>query len=244
MQLIKKIFLSKKFRYLRKWLDPESERLRNFVRNAAAAAPEGALVIDVGAGECQYKDLFRLQSYIGIDFAGGDASWDYSQLDIQADVHALPIRPATADFVLCTQVLEHTNDPQKVVTEIARILKPDGTVFFSVPQGWGEHQIPHDYFRYTRFGMKVLCARAGLAITATEKTTGLFGYLSNRLTMIPKVLFWNIRRPLVRIALFPIELLSYVLFVVLPPFLIAPLDVLDKEKAYTLNYTIVAKAMK
>jgi SAM-dependent methyltransferase len=244
MDVIKKLFVSRKFKNLRKLIDPESERLRSFVRMAAEGIYEGSVVVDVGAGECQYKDLFPSHRYIAVDFAAGDAGWDYSQLDVQGDIHALPFRSGTVDLVLCTQVLEHAREPQRVVDEIARILKPGGKVFFTVPQGWGEHQVPHDYFRYTRFGMEVLCSRAGLIITEAAKTTGLFGYLTNRLTMIPKVLFWDIRHPAIRIFLFPLELLCYFIFVAVPPILLEPLDVFDKEKVYTLNYTIVAKALK
>lgn len=240
MNLPRRIFQSGLFRPLRMVLDPESLRLRNFVRQAAHALSQGALVIDVGAGQCQYKDLFFDKRYIGVDFGGGDHEWDYSRLDTVADIHELPIQSGIADAVLCTEVLEHTYDPQKVICEMARILKTGGRAFITVPQGWGEHQVPHDYFRYTQYGMKVLLGRAGLEIVEVMKTTGLFGYLANRLTMVPKVLFWSIKNPVYRILLLPIELLAYLFFVAVPAVFLAPLDILDREKTYTLNYAIIA----
>lgn len=240
MNLPRRIFQSAFFRPVRTVLDPESERLRAFVRRAALSLPPGAVLVDIGAGQCQYKDLFRDTTYIGVDFGGGDHEWDYSRLDAVSDIHALPVRSGIADGVLCTQVLEHTYDPQKVICEMARILKIGGRAFISVPQGWGEHQVPHDYFRYTQYGIKVLLNRAGLKMVEVGKTTGLFGYLANRLTMVPKVLFWSIKNPVLRILLLPVELLCYLLFVAFPAIFLAPLDILDHEKTYTLNYTIIA----
>ena len=57
--------------------------------------------------------------------------------------------------------------------------------------------------------------------------------------MIPKILFWSSGKFL-RIALFPIELVFYLFFVLLPVFFVAPLDILDKRRNYTLHYTLIA----
>lgn len=241
MNLPRRIFQSRLFRPLRTILDPETARLRAFVQRAALSLPSGVVVVDVGAGQCQYKNMFADKNYVGIDFGGGDQIWDYSRLSTLADIHAIPIRNSIVDAVLCIEVLEHTHNPQKVICEIARILKKGGQAFLAVPQGWGEHQAPHDYFRYTQYGMKVLLGKAGLSIVNVTKTTGLFGYLANRLTMVPKVLFWSIRNPICRAILFPAELVCYLFFVVAPAIFLAPLDILDHEKTYTLNYLIVAK---
>lgn len=241
MNLPQRIFQNRFFHPFRRLLDPESERIKSFVKSAAASMTPGTVVIDVGAGQCQYKKYFLDKEYIGVDFGGGDSEWDYSRVNVIADVHFLPIRSDSADAVLCTQVLEHTYNPQKVVSEIARILKEGGKAFFTVPQGWGEHQVPYDYFRYTQYGMKILLDNVGLNVVVIGKTTGLFGYLANRITMVPKVLFWNIRKPVWRIFFLPLELLCYLFFVVFLPFLIAPLDIFDKDKVYTLNYKIIAE---
>lgn len=240
MNLPRRIFQSRFFNPVRFILDPESEKLRSFVQSAADAIRRGAIVVDVGAGECQYKKFFLDKRYVSVDFGGGDQDWDYTQIDVIADIHKLPIKDEMADAVLCTEVLEHAYNPQEVVCEIARILKYEGKAFFTVPQGWGEHQIPHDYFRYTQFGMQVLLSRAGLTAIEIIKTTGLFGYLANRLTMVPKVLFWSTKSRVYRALLLPAELLSYFLFVICPAVFIAPLDVLDRNKIYTLHYTVIA----
>jgi SAM-dependent methyltransferase len=58
--------------------------------------------------------------------------------------------------------------PHIVLREFARIIKPGGKVLLTVPQ-WNEfHEVPHDYFRYTRFGLETLFTDNGFTITAME----------------------------------------------------------------------------
>jgi hypothetical protein len=54
-------------------------------------------------------------------------------------------------------------------------------------------------------------------------------------------MFWQIKSWLLRIILFPLELLSYVLFVAIFPIILNSIDFLDRKKDYTLNYFVKAK---
>ena len=78
-------------------------------------------VLDLGAGRSPYKKFFKeAKEYIKLD------SFDYEDIDITADVtKKLPIKDSSFDSVVCIQVLEHVNKPQKVVDEIHRTLKKD-----------------------------------------------------------------------------------------------------------------------
>ena len=58
----------------------------------AQALPEGARMLDAGAGEGKYAHYFARQRYCGVDLAVGDAAWDYSRLDVVADLTVLPFR--------------------------------------------------------------------------------------------------------------------------------------------------------
>lgn len=44
------------------------------------------------------------------------------------------------DYILCTEVLEHTLNPFRAVYEMFRILKPKGLLFISVPFNFGIHR--------------------------------------------------------------------------------------------------------
>ncbi len=54
-------------------------------------------------------------------------------VDDKADIHDLPYADATYDFVLCSHVLEHVEDPVKAISEIRRVLKPNGVALLMVP---------------------------------------------------------------------------------------------------------------
>ncbi len=71
-------------------------------------------------------------------------------LDIQ-DMYLIPTN--SVDVVFCLEVLEHVKNPFKAVKEIERILKPGGILIGSTPFVFPIHEEPHDFFRYTKFGI-------------------------------------------------------------------------------------------
>lgn len=52
-----------------------------------------------------------------------------------ADAHKLPFKAATFDLVVCTEVLEHVEDPMGVVLEIKRVLKENGQAIIELDSG-------------------------------------------------------------------------------------------------------------
>ncbi len=60
------------------------------------------------------------------------------------------------DFVLCTEVLEHTLNPFYAVAEIHRILKPGGFLFLSTPFNFRIHGPLPDCWRFTEHGLREL----------------------------------------------------------------------------------------
>lgn len=49
------------------------------------------------------------------------------------DGHALPFDNASFDYVLCFETLEHAESPHQLLLELARVCRPDGRVFVSIP---------------------------------------------------------------------------------------------------------------
>ena len=123
------------------------------VEQFAHALPEGARVLDAGAGEGQYARSFARQRYCGVDLAVGDSTWDYTRLDVLADLGALPFRDATFAAAVNLVTLEHLREPAAALAEIARTLAPGGLLLLAAPHEWEVHQASHDYFRYTGFGL-------------------------------------------------------------------------------------------
>ena len=88
---------------LYKRLDPFEASIETFVRGVAAEIPKGQRVLDAGAGEGRFKSFFAHTQYVGVDFAQGDPSWNYSGLDVVGRLEELPFpmvrssRPSIAD---------------------------------------------------------------------------------------------------------------------------------------------------
>lgn len=63
--------------------------------------------------------------------------------------------------------------------EMRRVLKEGGKLILSVPHLSAIHEAPHDYYRYTRWGLESLSHGAGLRILETRSAGGLFAFLGH-----------------------------------------------------------------
>ena len=54
--------------------------------------------------------------------------------DVKADICELPFQDNEFDFIFCNHVLEHIPDDTKAMQELYRVLAPDGTGIFQIPQ--------------------------------------------------------------------------------------------------------------
>jgi SAM-dependent methyltransferase len=202
--------------------------IENAVREFAADLPSQARVLDAGAGECQYADLFHRYRYTAVDLGIGDSEWTYTHLDALADLLNLPFPANTFDAALNVVTLEHVTDPGRVIVELFRCLRPGGRLLLITPLEWEEHQQPHDYFRYTRYGLEYLVGRAGFVGVTVRPVGGFFRLLSRRL--MNSVQFFS----------GPLVLLPIILFC--PLALVLPmLDTLDKKRNFTLGHICTAQ---
>jgi SAM-dependent methyltransferase len=203
--------------------------IEDAVTEFAAALPASALMLDAGAGEGSYRKWFERHRYVGVDLGIGDAAWNYSGLDAIADLHALPFGAGTFDAVLNVVTLEHVREPACVLRELRRVLKPSGRLLLIVPHEWEEHQQPHDYYRYTRYGLEYLLRSAGFENVLIQPVGGYFRLLSRRL--------------LNGLQFFPGLWVIPAGLLLVPPALIAPLfDRLDRNQAFTLGFICSARA--
>lgn len=171
------------------------------------------VVIDLGCGTRPYeRDILRFaEQYIGID-------WNNTLHGLTANVVAdvgkpLPIRCESVDCVTAFELLEHVAEPGIMLGEACRVLRPGGRLFLSVPfQRW-EHEVPWDYFRYTRYGLAYLLTKAGFVDIGVQPTSGFWtmwvlklNYQLARLPRGPRLL-----KALIRALLVPFWWLGQVL---------------------------------
>ena len=198
----------------------------------ARALPAGVRVLDAGAGEGQYAHCFAGQRYCGVDLAVGDTAWDYSRLDALADLTSLPFRTGTFDAALNVVTLEHLPEPGLALAEIARTLTPGGRLLIVAPHEWEVHQAPHDYFRYTRYGLQHLLEKASLEPVEIRAVGGYFRLVARRLLNGLQFFTGGVRW----LGFLPAA------FFLVPPALILPLlDALDRERNFTAGYICTAR---
>lgn len=85
-------------------------------------------VLDLGCGVTQpyKKHLEGLGDYVPADIRGGDGI-------VQCDAHDLPFGDNEFGFVWCSELLEHVENPERVVEEAKRVGK-HGVIIFSTPK--------------------------------------------------------------------------------------------------------------
>jgi len=145
-------------------------------------------VIDIGCGTKPYKKFLHrhFTRYIGLEHPV--SLHGVQHVDVVGDALCLPFSEASFDSAVSFQVMEHVREPQLFLAEAFRILKPQGIFLLTTPFLWGEHEQPHDYFRYTRYGLRYLAEKAGFEVISIEPDTGYwstavlrFNYWLNRL---------------------------------------------------------------
>lgn len=111
-------------------------------------------LLDVGCGNKPYAhwlDADKVVQHLGIDIYPGP------KVDVVVSIdRQWPFETASFDAVLCTQVLEHVENVEHVLSEIHRVLKPGGVLLASVPFAYNEHGHPHDYRRLSVNGARCL----------------------------------------------------------------------------------------
>lgn len=90
-------------------------------------------------------------------------------VDFLADLHFLPLKDACVDSVLSVAVLEHTRTPWECAKELLRVLKPGGAAVICVPFLQPEHAVPHDFFRFTAYGLRSMLEWAGFEVQSVER---------------------------------------------------------------------------
>lgn len=163
--------------------DAERYGISEFVKFASKNIEKSSILIDAGAGDCRYKANFQHVKYVAVDSC--QVNKKYAKIDVIADLSFLPFKNNSIDAILSTQTLEHVKEPKLVLSEFFQALKPGGSLFLTVPQGWGQHEKPYDYFRFTSFALEYLLNLVGFRIIFIKPRGGYFWYIGKRIKEVP-----------------------------------------------------------
>jgi SAM-dependent methyltransferase len=113
----------------------------------------GGSVLDVGCGEMPFRALLpKAAHYTGLDIpAADDFGMRHHGEIVDFDGLSIPFPDASFDHILCTEVLEHADDPTALIAEMHRVLRPGGTLAATVPFSARVHHAPLDHHRFTRY---------------------------------------------------------------------------------------------
>ena len=222
-----------------------------FVASCAKLLKPKSTILDVGAGSTKYRSLFSHCQYAAQDFCQHSGSaegpmaegntWQYGLIDYVCDATSIPVESASFDAVLCTEVLEHVPDPDLVLKEIGRILKPGGHLFLTAPLTSGLHQEPHHFFGgYTPYYYKLKLGELGFKKIEVIPNGGFYSFHSQETQRFSAwIAPW--RQPFLNaVLLFPIWLLGLPWCRVIYPLIAPHLDKSDKHKPFTVGYHVIA----
>jgi SAM-dependent methyltransferase len=114
--------------------------------------------------------------YIGLDYLTADTLY-HSRPDLYGNAEHLPFSDESMNSVLLLDVLEHIKKPGICMDEIHRVLRSGGFLVLNIPFLYPLHDVPHDYQRWTIYGIRSLLSDKGFNIQS-EKSHGKAVYTS------------------------------------------------------------------
>ncbi len=188
-----------------------------FIRNGLRKAIQslsGSLkgkLLDFGCGSKPYKALFNVEEYIGVDYQNEGHPHHNEQIDVFYDGKSIPFPDNSFDSVLCSEVFEHVFNLEEVIVELNRVTKQGGQMLITCPFVWNEHEVPHDFARYTLFALKDILERNGYEIVSTGKSGNFITAITQLRVLYFKEVF---QRPMSKMLLG--RWLYKIIFVALP----------------------------
>jgi SAM-dependent methyltransferase len=139
-------------------------------------------VLDIGCGTMPYRFFFedaqQVKRYVGLDYPPTKVRRDTAirsavirdvvssprRPNVLGTALPLPIASNSIDTVVSFQVLEHVPDPDRMISEVHRVLKENGCAVITTNFLWPLHEEPFDFFRFTQYGLTYLFEQNGFQV--------------------------------------------------------------------------------
>jgi len=146
----------------------------------------GSLLLDAGGG----SGWFSVEAYkkgfsvVSLDVSKKSNKASHALMDIEnvkipllrASLANMPFRRDTFDSIVCFEVIEHIENVSAVFSELHRVLKEEGDLFITTPNGYGAYAIIQDIIlpkigfktyhvhKFTEAALRRLISRSGFQI--------------------------------------------------------------------------------
>jgi SAM-dependent methyltransferase len=201
------------------------KRLRIVFEHLLPSSLTGSLILDAGTGRGFFaaEATRRGAQVVAVDIALGlvcQAMTRCGCLGVVADISQLPFMAKTFDIVICSEVIEHLEKPERAICEISRVIKAHGTLALTTPN---------------RLWLPTLrlVERVGI-----RRVSGLENWLS----------VWELRRSLEMAGFVTTSISGFNLFPFLWPRLFGLVDVLDRVGSklphFSINVAIAAHKLE
>jgi SAM-dependent methyltransferase len=130
-------------------------------------------LLDLGCGKVPLYEMYapHVQEIICTDWPAtlhGEAFIDFAN-DLNTGI---PLRDATFDTIVLSDVLEHIFHPDRLLREIHRVLRPGATALINTPFLYLIHEAPYDFYRYTPYALERMAGSAGLEVIQLDLIGG------------------------------------------------------------------------
>ena len=153
-----------------------------FGRHAFEAARRGANVVALDAGREEVEGVAA--TFAAMVQAGELTTPNLHTASVQGDALALPFPDGAFDRVICSEVLEHIPNDVGAMRELARVLRPGGTMAITVPRFGPElinwalsdayHNVPGGHIRiFRKSQLEKRLTSVGMQVTGHHYAHGL-----------------------------------------------------------------------
>ncbi len=166
-----------------------------WVKNQLLSLPQGARLLDAGAGECRYKEFCTHLNYVSQDFCQYDGkgehglqmgAWNTSSIDIVSDIIDIPEPSSSFDAILCTEVFEHLSSPELAIKEFSRLLTKGGILICTAPFCSLTHFAPYHFSTgFNLYWYNEILTKYGFDILFCEPNGNYFKFLAQELRRLP-----------------------------------------------------------
>jgi SAM-dependent methyltransferase len=159
-------------RFYTHWTQPIAFLARSFIAESGKllSPRTGGLCLDVGAGTSPYRaeieKYWNTDQYISMDVAPSDST------SLVASADNVPMHSGVIDLVISFDVLQHLQNYEKALDEMARVLCPGGAIILSVPFLYSECDM-HDFRRWTMEGIVYELKSRGFDVVSAKTRGGM-----------------------------------------------------------------------